>query len=104
MPNGRIEQRLIVQELSGNDPPTQPLDYLPHYALHQTDRCPSTLRRPEGKNRLDGMVDPAGARSLAPMAVLRASDAPRREGRYLAALQRQEGNKRIEGKLSPLKD
>jgi hypothetical protein len=30
-------------------------------------------------------------------------DAPRQEGSYLATLQRQEGKKRIEGKLSPLK-
>jgi hypothetical protein len=30
-------------------------------------------------------------------------DAPRREGSYLAMLQRPEGKKRIEGRLSPLK-
>jgi len=53
---GRVERRLAAYELDRDGEPSQRLGYLPKDAPRRVGRYLATLRRPEGKRRIEGRL------------------------------------------------
>jgi hypothetical protein len=58
---GRTERRLAAYELDDNGESSQRIGYLPKDAPRQTGKYLATLRRPDGKRRLQGTLSPLKA-------------------------------------------
>jgi len=53
-----VERRLAAYELDREGEPSQRLGYLPKDAPRRVGRYLATLRRPEGKRRIEGRLSP----------------------------------------------